>query len=303
MKLRTFTGLDKECPCAGCGKVILARPDVKVVVDMEGWPRRRYHPGCKPGAQKEVAKAPPTPAPTSPSPVGPAPAGPSPTIPQPQVDPSPIPHPKVRTSQSSSSLEPSGFSVETTNTPSLSDNRPWKILKVTISVGDYTSVQAGVADFGKEGESLEQLGTRLVSELTKDVKTELDVVHDVQAGKPLSFPAQGVVSTPPTTSPAQAGAPPKGVVGPEMAEARRQVTVELECDASAVRTVKKRHAAKQWLRSHGYENFDQVLPTDLWELKGLLGQFEEINTGVPSSASPLLEPVFQGTSSGVEASK
>ncbi|MDG6912940.1 MAG: hypothetical protein JRN35_07650 [Nitrososphaerota archaeon] len=112
------------------------------------------------------------------------------------MDPSPIPHPKV----------------ETTNAPSLSDNRPWKILKVTISVGDYTSVQAGVADFGKEGESLEQLGTRLVSELTKDVKTELDVIHDVQAGNPLSLPSQGVVSTPSTLPPAQAGASPKGVV-------------------------------------------------------------------------------------------
>ena len=260
MKLRTFTGLDKECPCAGCGKVILARPDVKVVVDMEGWPRKRYHPGCKPGAQKEEAKAPSTPTPASPAPAGPVPVGPVPATPQPQVDPSPIPHPKV----------------ETTNTPSLSDNRPWKILKVTISVGDYTSVQAGVADFGKEGESLEQLGTRLVSELTKDVKTELDVVHQVQAGKPLSVTTQGVASTPSTPSPAQAGAP-KGMVGPEMAEVRRHVTVELECDVSAVRAVKKRHAARKWLKSHGYESFDQVLPTDLGALKELLSQFGAIN--------------------------
>ena len=286
LKLRTFTGLDKECTCAGCGRVLLARPDVKVIVDMEGWPRKRYHPGCKPGAQKEEAKAPPMPGPASPSPVGPVPAGPSPTNPQPQVDPAPIPHPRV----------------ETTNAPSLSDNRPWKILAVTISVGDYTSVKAGVADFGKEGESLEQLGSRLVSELTKDVKTELDVVHQVQAGKPISIGTRGVVSTPPTLSPASAGAP-KGVVGPEMAEARRQVSVELECDASAVRTVKKRHAAKQWLKSHGYENFDQVLPTDLGELKGLLSEFETIDTGVSTLTVPLSEPVFQGSSSGVEASR
>ena len=276
MKLRMFTGLDKEAPCAGCGKVILARPDIKVTVDMEGWPRKRYHPGCKPGAQKEETKVPPTPAPASPAPAGPVPVGPAPAAPQPQVDPSPIPHPRV----------------ETTNAPSLSDNRPWKILKVTISVGDYTSVQAGVADFGKEGESLEQLGTRLVSELTKDVKTELDVVHQVQAGKPLSVTTQGVVSTPATPSPAQAGAPPMGVVGPEMAEARRQVSVELECDASAVRTVKKRHAAKQWLKSHGYESFDQVLPTDLGELRGLLARFEAINCGASAPVTLLTEPVF-----------
>ena len=285
MKLRTFTGLDKECTCAGCNKLILARPDVKVVVDMEGWPRKRYHPGCKPGAQKEEAKAPSTPTPVAPSPAGPVPVGPTPATPQPQVDPSPIPHPKV----------------ETTNAPSLSDNRPWKILKVTISVGDYTSVQAGVADFGKEGESLSQLGTRLVAELTQDVKTELDVVHRVQAGKPLSVATQGVAPTSSTLSPASAGAP-KGIVGPEMAETRRQISVELECDVSAVRTGKKRHAAKQWLKSHGYESFDQVLPADLWALKGLLGLFETINAGVPTAAG-LTEPAPLGTSGEMQAAR
>ena len=77
-------------------------------------------------------------------------------------------------------------------------------------VGDYTSVQAGVADFGKEGESLEQLGTRLVSELTKDVKTELNVVHQVLVGKPLSIATQGVATAPSTHSPASAGTPPRG---------------------------------------------------------------------------------------------
>jgi hypothetical protein len=187
--------------------------------------------------------------------------------------------------------------VETTNVPSLSDNRPWKILKVTISVGDYTSVQAGVADFGKEGESLEQLGTRLVSELTKDVKTELDVVHQVQAGKPLSVTTQGVAPAPSTLSPAQAGAPARGVVGPEMVETRRQVTVELECDASAIRTVKKRHAAKLWLKSHGYETFEQVLPTDLGALKGLLSQFVEINFAADTPLHSLSEPLVRVASS------
>ncbi|MDG6913589.1 MAG: hypothetical protein JRN35_11005, partial [Nitrososphaerota archaeon] len=134
-------------------------------------------------------------------------------------------------------------------------------------------------------------------------KTELDVVHQVQAGEPLSVTTQGVAPTPSTLSPAQAGAPARGVVGPEMAEARRQVTVELECDASAVRTVKKRHAAKLWLKSHGYESFDQVLPTDLGELKGLLTEFESINTSGIISVAPMLEPVFQGSSTGSEASR
>ncbi|MDG6912939.1 MAG: hypothetical protein JRN35_07645 [Nitrososphaerota archaeon] len=41
--------------------------------------------------------------------------------------------------------------------------------------------------------------------------------------------------------------------------------------------MKKRHAAKQWLKSHGDESFDQVLPTDLVELEELLSIFEAIN--------------------------
>ena len=48
MKLRTFTGLEKECTCAcGCNQKILARPDVQVVVDMDSpkWKRDRYLPG------------------------------------------------------------------------------------------------------------------------------------------------------------------------------------------------------------------------------------------------------------------
>jgi len=60
------------------------------------------------------------------------------------------------------------------------------------------------------------------------------------------------------------------IIGPELAETRRQVSVELECDVSAIRSVKKRHLAKQWLKVHGYKSFDQVLPTDLAALQQLL---------------------------------
>ncbi|MDG6969839.1 MAG: hypothetical protein JRN54_01865, partial [Nitrososphaerota archaeon] len=206
MKLRTFTGLEKECTCAcGCNQKILARPDVQVVVDMDSpkWKRDRYLPGhvgngygSAPYAQRakkeEAPKQAPAPAPAPPTPTGPTPQGPSPTSPQPQVEPAPVPTPKVTTGTA----------------PSLADNRPWKILQVTISVGDYTSVKAGVADFGRENESLAQLGSRLAAELTNDIRTELDVVHQVQAGKTLSTPTQGVATAAPATpSPASAGAP------------------------------------------------------------------------------------------------
>ena len=218
MKLRTFTGLDKETECAcGCNQKLLARPDVQVVVDMDSpqWKRDRYLPGhagnsygSSPYAQraKKETLPPQAPAPTPPAPASPTPQGPSPASPQPQVDPAPVPTPKVVTDTA----------------PSLADNRPWKILQVTISCGDYTSVKAGVADFGRENESLAQLGNRLVVELTNDIKTELDVVHHVQQGKPITT-TKGAVSAPTTLSPAAMVGAPVGkgatVVGPELAEA------------------------------------------------------------------------------------
>ncbi len=296
MKLRTFTGLDKETECAcGCNQKILARPDVQVVVDMESpkWKRDRYLPGhagngygSAPYAQRAKKEAPPpqAPAPTPPAPAGPTPQGPSPASPQPQVDPAPLPHPKV----------------ETTNAPNLSDNRPWKILAVTISVGDYTSIKAGVADFGRENETLAQLGSRLVAELTQDVKTELDVVHQVQQGKTLSVPTPGVASTPATPSaPSGAGAPATSkpaftpafalvahyerekvcevaMNDPETLEAIRRVQMELG-DVSAVRSVKKRRITQTWLETRGYERIEEADSRDLSGLRELLVKFDMVN--------------------------
>ena len=296
MKLRTFTGLDKETPCAcGCNQKIIARPDVQVVVDMDSpqWKRDRYLPGhagngygSAPYAHREKKETPPqqTPAPTPPAPAGPTPQGPSPASPQPQVDPAPVPAPKVVAGTA----------------PTLADNRPWKILAVTISVGAYTSVKAGVADFGRENETLAQLGARLVAELTQDVKTELDVVHQVQAGKPLTVPTPGVASTPATPS-APSGAAAQGtskpavaaasalaahherekacetaINDPETKEAIRQVQVELD-DVSAIRSVKKRQLAQGWLETRGYERIEEADSGDLSGLRELLVKFDMVN--------------------------
>ena len=313
MKLRTFTGLQKQATCAcGCNQKILARPDIQVVVDMDSpkWKRDRYLPGhagngygSAPYAQKAKKETPPqqAQAPTPPAPAGPIPQGPSPASPQPQVDPAPVPTPKVVVG----------------NAPSLADNRPWKILQVTISVGDYTSIKAGVADFGRENETLAQLGSRLVAELTQDVKTELDVVHNVQAGKTLSVPTQGVVSTPATpfapsgaapqatSKPALAPASQAGALSgpvdprftpasalaahyererayeaavndPEALEAIRKVHMELG-DVSAVRSVKKRSIAQAWLETRGYERFEEADVRDLSGLRELLVKFDMVN--------------------------
>ena len=296
MKLRTFTGLDKETECAcGCQQKLLARPDVQVVVDMDSpkWKRDRYLPGhagngygSAPYAQREKKEASPpqAPAPTPPAPAGPTPQGPSPASPQPQVDPAPVPTPKVVTGTA----------------PSLADNRPWKILQVTISVGDYSSVKAGVADFGRENETLTQLGARLVAELTQDVKTELDVVHQVQAGKVPSVPTQGVVSTPATPS-APSGAAAQvtsqpaftpasalaahyererayeaAINDPETLEAIRRVQMELG-DVSAVRSVKKRRIVQTWLETRGYERIEEADSRDLSGLRELLVKFDMVN--------------------------
>lgn len=333
MKLRTFTGLGKECTCAcGCNQKIMARPDVQVVVDMESFPRKRYLPGhagngygSAPYAQRAKKEEPPkqAPAPTlaPPTPAGPTPQGPSPTSPQPQVEPAPVPTPKVTTGTA----------------PSLADNRPWKILQVTISVGDYTSVKAGVADFGKENETLAQLGSRLAAELTNDIRAELDVVHRVQEGKPLYAPAsqagalsgpsdprpvptQGVaVATSATSSPAQAGAP-QGVIAqatskpaftpasaltahyarervyeaavsdPETLEAIRRVHMELG-DISVARAMKKGKLAQAWLENRGYERLEDADSGDLAGLRDLLVKFDTVNE--PEKFAPI-KPTGQG---------
>ena len=326
MKLRTFTGLEKECTCAcGCNQKILARPDVQVVVDMDSpkWKRDRYLPGhagngygSAPYAHREKKEEPPkqTPTPAPPAPAGPAPQGPSPASPQPQVDPAPVPTPKVRTNQGSSSLGPSEPSVVTGTAPSLADNRPWKILQVTISVGDYTSVKAGVADFGRENESLTQLGSRLVAELTQDIKTELDVVHHVQAGKTLSVPTQGVASTPVTPS-APSGTAAQGTSkpaftpasalaahyerekayeaamnDPETLEAIRRVHMELG-DISVTRAMKKGKLAQVWLENRGYERLEDADSGDLAGLRDLLVKFDMVNE--PEKFTPT-KPTGQG---------
>ena len=290
MTIRKYFGLKKETKCdCGCGQKMPARDDIAVMVDRDSFPTKRYIPGHEPGARsptrpQTAAQSAPAPSPAPPAPV---PAGPTPTSPQPQVEPTPVPTPKVVAGTAAN----------------LADNKPWKILQVTIGLGDYSSIKAGVADFARDDDTPTQLGARLVAELTNDIKTELDVVHQVQAGKPLSVPTKGTVSAPSTLSPASAGVPTKRVAGPELAEARRQVSVELDCDVSAVRSVKKRHLAKQWLKSHGYESFDQVLPTDLGELKGLLTQFEGINSGIPEHAPLAVEQAFRGSSSEAEVSR
>jgi hypothetical protein len=167
---------------------------------------------------------------------------------------------------------------------------------VTASVGPYESVKVGSADFGAEGETLTQVRERIAKEIAAELDRQVRALQVLHSGKPTAQ-TLGAVSAPVTPSPAAvAGAPAKGVVGPEMMETRRQIAMELECDTSTVRTVKKRRAANQWLKVRGYESFDQVLPSDIGALKELLSQFESVNYGTEAPHPPLSEPTFQTVS-------
>lgn len=287
--MKTFTGLNKETECAcGCQQRMPANPAIQVVVDMDSHPWKRYIPGHEPrssrsyrgkGSYGEVRAEPKEtqkPA-VAPTPAPPAPSGPAPTPPVPSPDTTPSPSPKP------------GSGVPST----LADNHPWAIVVVTASAGPYETIKVGVADFGADGESLGKLRERVAAEVAQELDRQVRALQILHGGKPTS-PTQGAVSAPVTLSPAAAaGAPANGSgvthVGPEMMEARRQVSMEMDGDASAVRSVKKRHAAKVWLKAHGYESFDQVLPSDLGALKELLAQFEVINyaseTAVPRTQS------------------
>jgi hypothetical protein len=296
LKLRTFTGLDKEATCAcGCKKTILANPNIKVVVDMDSFPRKRYLPGHEPGGRptdsparggKEETKSSPSPSPSTP-----APAGPAPTTPAPTTEPTPSPSPK-----------PSN-GVATT----LADNRSWSIVQVVVSVGPYESVKVGVADFGAEGESLSKLRERVASEVAQELERQVKALQSLHQGKAIGT-TQGAAPAPSTPSMAMAATKPpsaqpttpegvaaamgtyyqnldKRMSGEERSSIEpllRQVDVELNCDASAVRTVKKRDAAAKWLQARGYPNFTTVVARDEPSLRELLARFETINN--PESA-------------------
>ena len=74
-------------------------------------------------------------------------------------------------------------------------------------------------------------------------------------------------------------------------------------DVSAVRSVKKRNAAKVWLKAHGYDSFDQVFPMNLEVLRELLTQFESVNLADDAPQHPLSEPDFQAPSSEAGTSR
>lgn len=199
MKLRTFTGLDKETTCAcGCRQRIPANKDILVSVDMESFPRKRYIPGHAgngygsssyarrdPKPNEETKPAP------SPSPAPPAPAGPAPTPPAPAVEPGPSPTPK-----------PSAGA-----TSSLADNRPWVIVQVTASVGPYESIKVGMADFGSEGEALPAVRSRIAAEVSLEMDRQVAALRCLHVGNGATA-TKGGTTVPTTFSPAAtAGAP------------------------------------------------------------------------------------------------
>ena len=163
MKLRTFTGLDKETECAcGCHQKLLARPDVQVVVDMDSpkWKRDRYLPGhagngygSSPYAQRAKKEAPPSQAP---APTPPAPASP----PAPTHDPAP------------------NVAVSVVKT---GEERAWSLLQVTYNLGSFESVKAGVADYARDGEDAQALAQRVAELVHSELEAQVQALRNLHA--------------------------------------------------------------------------------------------------------------------------
>jgi hypothetical protein len=213
--IREFSGLKRETACScGCGKRMPANEDVRVMVDLDSTPRKKYIPGHEPRERKAGAE---------PSPQPPAPQAPAPAAPQPTVDPSPTPNP--RPSGPGARHAPEG----SLGTTSLADNRPWAIVQVTASVGPYESVKVGMADFSGEGEDLTALRARIAREVSEEMGRQVAALrclhngHGTNGARGAAPPGtnQRFVSAetsearqraaPPTPSPAPAGAPPAPV--------------------------------------------------------------------------------------------
>ncbi len=161
MKLRTFTGLEKETPCScGCGQKILARPDVMVTVDMESFPRKRYLPdhagngyGSAPYAHREKKETLP---PQAPAPTPPAPASP----PAPTHDPAP------------------NVAVSVVKT---GEERAWSLLQVTYNLGSFESVKAGVADYARDGEDAQALAKRVAELVHSELEAQVQALRNLHA--------------------------------------------------------------------------------------------------------------------------
>lgn len=183
MKLRTLTGTRYEARCAdGCGAVIPASPDVKVVVDFDSRPRQTWILAHSPDAgtwkgNGSTGLAPSAPAVNGGSGRGtgfqPASALPT-TSPVPPAPPAP---PKAPASPPPLALLGSTGSAESAPNPAA--GVPWATASLTFNAGSFESARAGLADYAQPGESCEQLRARVTRLVLEDLERSVRAMREL----------------------------------------------------------------------------------------------------------------------------
>lgn len=313
MKLRTLTGTRYEARCAdGCGAIIPASPDVKVVVDFESRPRKTWIPAHSPdegtwkanGGNGHSAEA--GPAPTNGGnggfvPASTLPAAP-PKAPEPPKAPSPPPPLALLGSDASHNEEDASASPQA--------GRAWSSGGLTVNPGKFESVRAGYADYALPGETAEQLAVRVNAVIEADLRSKLALLARLHkefgipgpeylrtsstaasAGAPKGA---SVSSSPPSSARASVQAPLAGTAGGEgrpacpsgqevgasppfsVTDLVARVQFELT-DHGVKRSLAKKSAVGKLLELRGLRSLRECGPADENALRALLQNFEQID--------------------------
>ena len=241
MKFRTLTGTRYEARCAdGCGAIIPADPNVKVVVDFDSRPRKTWIPAHSPdtstwpprgprseslprepfpsgcergsgslgpdaGAWKGNAgngRAEPAQDPTNGGSGGFAPA--SSLAPAQPKAPEPPAQPYGPAPAPLALLASTG---NTDATPNPAAGVPWATASLTFNAGSFESARAGLADYAQPGETCAQLRERVNRLVLEDLERSVRAMRELH--ERLGDTAIR------TLSPARAaGAPPAGASSP-----------------------------------------------------------------------------------------
>ncbi len=239
MKLRTLTGTRYEARCAdGCGAIIPASPDVKVVVDFDSRPRKTWIPahspdsstwpprwsrseslprepfpsGCERGSgslgpdtgtwkgNAGNGHAEPAQGPTNGASGGFAPANSLPVVPPKAPEPPKAPSPPPPLALLGS--DASHNEEEASASPQA--GRAWSSGGLTVNPGKFESVRAGYADYALPGESAEQLAVRVNAVIEADLRSKLALL--VRLHREFGIPGPEYLRS--TSSPA----PPAGAL-------------------------------------------------------------------------------------------
>jgi hypothetical protein len=167
-RLRTVTGnrFPRKCAC-GCGHAIPRDPEVRYVVDFgAARPYPAYLREHSPDYGSSWAR--PRSSESTESPPGFARASelPRPTTPKPPVAPRPT-------------IEVAHIEEETTASPEA--GRPWASGQLVFNAGQFESARSGFADYAKDGETGEQLRTRVNRIILEDLEQKVLALRALHA--------------------------------------------------------------------------------------------------------------------------